>query len=116
MLDYLPIRLFIHGLKFHSPDSGIRIKSDHGAKGNWKCKPIIFRTTKESKSTKLLSNGDRLLSAYDRITILISKDFIKTFDLFKDKKITAEGRYQTAFLLTQYIDITSQIYTFYIIN
>ena len=30
---------------------------------------------------------------------------IKTFDLFKDNKITAEGRFQTAFVLTQHIDI-----------
>jgi hypothetical protein len=30
---------------------------------------------------------------------------IRTFDLFKDKKITAESRYQTAFILTQHIDV-----------
>lgn len=30
---------------------------------------------------------------------------IRTFDLFKDNKITAESRYQTAFILTQHIDV-----------
>jgi hypothetical protein len=30
---------------------------------------------------------------------------IKTFDLFKDNKITAESRYQTAYVLTQHLDI-----------
>ena len=30
---------------------------------------------------------------------------IKTFDLFKDNKITSESRYQTAFILTQHIDV-----------
>jgi hypothetical protein len=31
--------------------------------------------------------------------------YIKTFDMFKDKKITAEARYQTSYLLTQHIDV-----------
>jgi len=30
---------------------------------------------------------------------------IKTFDLYRDKKISAESRYQTAYLLTQHIDV-----------
>ena len=30
---------------------------------------------------------------------------IRTFDLFKDKKISAESRYQTAYILTQFIDV-----------
>ena len=30
---------------------------------------------------------------------------IRTFDLFKDNKITSECRYQTAFILTQHIDV-----------
>ena len=30
---------------------------------------------------------------------------IRTFDLFKDNKITSESRYQTAFILTQHIDV-----------
>jgi hypothetical protein len=30
---------------------------------------------------------------------------IKTFDLYKDGKVTGEGRYQTAFVLSQYVDI-----------
>ena len=31
--------------------------------------------------------------------------YIKTFDLFKDGKITAEARYQTAYVLTQHLDV-----------
>lgn len=31
--------------------------------------------------------------------------FIKTFDLFKDGKISAEARYQTAYVLTQHLDV-----------
>jgi len=30
---------------------------------------------------------------------------IKTFDLYKDNKISAEGRFQTAYILSQYIDV-----------
>jgi hypothetical protein len=30
---------------------------------------------------------------------------LKTFDLYKDKKITAESRYQTSYIMTQYLDI-----------
>jgi hypothetical protein len=30
---------------------------------------------------------------------------IKTFDLFKDRKLWADGRYQIAFMLSQYVDI-----------
>jgi GR25 family glycosyltransferase involved in LPS biosynthesis len=30
---------------------------------------------------------------------------IKTFDLFKDKKISAESRYQTAFIVSQHLDV-----------
>lgn len=32
-------------------------------------------------------------------------DIAKTFDLFADKKISADARYQTSFLLTQHIDV-----------
>jgi hypothetical protein len=46
-----------------------------------------------------ITNGDKIKSNKEFLSI------IKTFDLFKDNKITAEGRYQTAFLLTQYIDV-----------
>jgi hypothetical protein len=31
--------------------------------------------------------------------------YVKTFDLFKDKKVTGESRYQTAYFLTQHLDI-----------
>jgi len=40
--------------------------------------------------------------------IKTNKEFlatISTFDLFKDKKITAESRYQTAYMLTQHLDV-----------
>lgn len=40
--------------------------------------------------------------------IKANKEFlatISTFDLFKDKKITAESRYQTAYMLTQHLDV-----------
>ena len=30
---------------------------------------------------------------------------VKTFDLFADKKITAESRYQTSYIVTQYLDV-----------
>ena len=30
---------------------------------------------------------------------------VKTFDLYKDNKITAESRYQTAYILSQHIDV-----------
>lgn len=47
----------------------------------------------------LLTNADQ----YRANKLFMS--LIKTFDLFKDNKITAEARYQTAFVLTQYIDV-----------
>lgn len=31
--------------------------------------------------------------------------YLKTFNLYKDKKLSVENRYQTAFILTQYLDI-----------
>lgn len=46
-----------------------------------------------------ITNGDKIKLNHEFLSI------IKTFDLFKDKKITAENRYQTAFLLTQFIDV-----------
>jgi hypothetical protein len=47
----------------------------------------------------MITNGDKLKENYEFMSI------IKTFDLYEDKKITAESRYQTAFILTQYFDI-----------
>jgi hypothetical protein len=47
----------------------------------------------------MISNGEKLKTNHEFMSIL------KTFDLHKDKKITAESRYQTAFILTQYFDI-----------
>jgi hypothetical protein len=47
----------------------------------------------------MISNGEKLKTNHEFMSIL------KTFDLHKDKKITAESRYQTAFILTQYFDV-----------
>ena len=47
----------------------------------------------------MITNSDKLSTHNEFLSIL------KTFDLQKDKKITAEKRYQTAFVLTQYFDI-----------
>jgi len=47
----------------------------------------------------MISNGEKLKTNHEFMSIL------KTFDLHKDKKITAESRYQTDFILTQYFDI-----------
>jgi hypothetical protein len=60
-----------------------------------------YRTeTGKNKIDKLMiTNGDKLKENYEFMSI------IKTFDLYEDKKITAESRYQTSFVLTQYFDI-----------
>jgi hypothetical protein len=54
----------------------------------------------KNKINKLMiTNSDKLTTHNEFLSI------IKTFDLQKDKKITAEKRYQTAFVMTQYFDI-----------
>jgi hypothetical protein len=60
-----------------------------------------YRTeTGKNKIDKLMiTNGDKLKENYEFMSI------IKTFNLHKDKKITAESRYQTSFVLTQYFDV-----------
>ena len=60
-----------------------------------------YRTeTGKNKIDKLMiTNGDKLKENYEFMSI------IKTFDLYEDKKITAESRYQTSFVLTQYFDV-----------
>jgi hypothetical protein len=47
----------------------------------------------------MLTNSDAVATNKEFLSI------IKTFDLFKDGKISAEKRYQTAFILTQHIDV-----------
>jgi hypothetical protein len=47
----------------------------------------------------MITNGEKLKTNHEFLSI------IKTFDLYKDGKITAESRYQTAFVLTQYFDV-----------
>ena len=47
----------------------------------------------------MITNSEKITKHKEFMSML------KTFDLFKDKKITGESRYQTAFILTQYIDV-----------
>lgn len=47
----------------------------------------------------MITNSDAVANNKEFLSI------IKTFDLFKDGKVSAEKRYQTAFILTQHIDI-----------
>jgi hypothetical protein len=47
----------------------------------------------------MLTNADRLGKNKSFMSI------IKTFDLYNDKKITAEARYQTSYIVSQYFDI-----------
>ena len=60
-----------------------------------------FRTeTGKNHIDKLMiTNGEKLKTNHEFLSI------IKTFDLYKDGKITAESRYKTAFVLTQYFDV-----------
>ena len=54
---------------------------------------------KEHIDKLMLTNSEKIAK---------NKEFmgmIRTFDLFKDNKITAESRYQTAFILSQHIDV-----------
>ena len=46
-----------------------------------------------------ITNGEKLKT--NKLFI----DLLKTFDLYKEGKITAESRYQTAYLLSQHIDV-----------
>lgn len=47
----------------------------------------------------MITNGEKLKNNYEFLSI------VKTFDLYKEGKITAESRFQTAYVLTQYFDI-----------
>ena len=54
---------------------------------------------KEHIDKLMLTNSEKVAKHKEFMGI------IRTFDLFKDKKITSERRYQTAFILTQHIDV-----------
>jgi hypothetical protein len=54
---------------------------------------------KEKIRSLMITNAEKLKSNYEFMGI------VKSFDLFKDKKISAESRYQTAFILTQHLDV-----------
>lgn len=54
---------------------------------------------KEKINSLMITNAEKLKANYEFMGI------VKTFDLFKDKKISAESRYQTAFILTQHLDV-----------
>jgi hypothetical protein len=54
---------------------------------------------KEKIKSLMITNAEKLKSNYEFMGI------VKSFDLFKDKKISAESRYQTAFILTQHLDV-----------
>ena len=54
---------------------------------------------KDKIRSLMITNADKLKSNYEFMGI------VKSFDLFKDKKISAESRYQTAFILTQHLDV-----------
>jgi hypothetical protein len=54
---------------------------------------------KEKIRSLMITNADKIKVNHEFMGIL------KTFDLYKDKKITGESRYQTAFMLTQHLDV-----------
>jgi hypothetical protein len=54
---------------------------------------------KEKIESIMITNAEKLKTNFEFMGIL------KTFDLFKDRKIFAEARYQTAYVLTQYFDV-----------
>jgi hypothetical protein len=62
----------------------------------------------QSYRTKLGKDRIDKLMITNSDAVSTNKEFlsiIKTFDLFKDGKISAEKRYQTSFILTQHIDV-----------
>jgi hypothetical protein len=54
---------------------------------------------KEKIDRLMISNADRVKKHPEFMS------YIRTFDLFKDKKVSGESRYQTAYFLTQHLDI-----------
>lgn len=66
---------------------------------------MIAEQSYRSEIGKNKIDGLMLTNAMDVAKHREFMGMIKTFDLYKDNKITAEGRFQTAFILTQHIDI-----------
>jgi hypothetical protein len=54
---------------------------------------------KEKIKSLMITNAEKLKTNHSFMGV------VQTFDLYKDKKVSGEGRYQTAFVLTQYIDV-----------
>ena len=54
---------------------------------------------KEKINSLMITNAERLKTNHEFMGL------IKNFDLFKDNKVTGEGRFQTAFILSQHIDV-----------
>lgn len=54
---------------------------------------------KEKINRLMITNAEKLKSNHNFMGI------IKSFDLYKDGKISGEARYQTAFMLTQHLDV-----------
>jgi|694.fasta_scaffold00017_252 hypothetical protein len=54
---------------------------------------------KKNINSLMITNAQNLKTNHEFMGL------IKTFDLYKDGKVTGEGRYQTAFVLSQYVDI-----------
>ena len=53
---------------------------------------------KEKINSLMITNAEKLKNNHEFMAI------VKTFDLYKDKKVSGEARYQTAFILTQHLD------------
>jgi hypothetical protein len=54
---------------------------------------------KEKIASLMITNAERLKTNHEFMGI------VKTFDLYKDKKISGEARFQTSFVLTQHLDV-----------
>ena len=54
---------------------------------------------KEKIRSLMITNADKLKINHEFMGL------VKTFDLYKDGKVSGEGRYQTAFILTQHLDV-----------
>ena len=69
---------------------------------------IPTMVAEESYRTDIGKNKIEKMMITNSEFIAVHKEFlsiIKTFDLFADNKISAEKRYQTAFMVSQYLDI-----------
>jgi hypothetical protein len=54
---------------------------------------------KEKINSLMITNAEKLKTNHEFMGI------VKTFDLYKDKRVSGEARYQTAFILTQHLDV-----------